>query len=161
LSVGYAERLLSGVTAEQFSRFARPGGQIVESNHAAFIYGHLSTYGPRIVTQLGSDASNLAVPDNFNTLFSKEAKCIDDPDGTIYPPMAEITKAFFDGYRAAMEVLRAVSDESLQQPNPATGRMAELFPTLGSVQNFYTGGHMMMHLGQMSAWRRMMGLGAA
>jgi hypothetical protein len=27
--------------------------------------------------------------------------------------------------------------------------------------NFYVGGHMMLHLGQLSAWRRMMGLGAA
>lgn len=161
MSLGYAERLLAGVTAEQFGRFARPGGHVVESNHGAFIYGHLSTYGPRIVTQLGGDVSKLVVPDNFTTLFSKEAKCVDDPDGTIYPPMAEITRTFFNGYRAAMEALRAASDESLQQPNLATGRMAELLPTLGSIQNFYTGGHMMMHLGQMSAWRRMMGLGAA
>jgi hypothetical protein len=29
------------------------------------------------------------------------------------------------------------------------------------VQTFYCGGHMMMHLGQMSAWRRMEGLGSA
>jgi hypothetical protein len=29
------------------------------------------------------------------------------------------------------------------------------------VQTFYCGGHMMMHLGQLSAWRRMLGLGAA
>jgi hypothetical protein len=41
------------------------------------------------------------------------------------------------------------------------GRMTELFPTLGSLYNFYVGGHMMMHLGQISTWRRMMGLGAA
>jgi hypothetical protein len=39
--------------------------------------------------------------------------------------------------------------------------MKQLFPTLGSVQTFYCGGHMMMHLGQMSAWRRMEGLGSA
>jgi hypothetical protein len=39
--------------------------------------------------------------------------------------------------------------------------MRELFPTIGSVQAFYCGGHMMMHLGQMSAWRRMEGLGTA
>ena len=32
---------------------------------------------------------------------------------------------------------------------------------MSQVQAFYCGGHMMMHLGQMSAWRRMEGLGAA
>ena len=46
-------------------------------------------------------------------------------------------------------------------PNPSGGRMTELFPTLGSMHAFYTGGHIMMHLGQISAWRRMQGLGAA
>ena len=34
----------------------------------------------------------------------------------------------------------------------------ELFPTLGSIHGFYAGGHMMMHLGQMSAWRRIEGM---
>jgi len=45
--------------------------------------------------------------------------------------------------------------------NPLGGRMTDLFPTLGSLQSFYCGGHIMMHLGQVSAWRRMMDLGAA
>ncbi len=75
--------------------------------------------------------------------------------------MEKITKAYFEGYQAAVEALRKVEDSVFQQPNPLEGRMAELFPTLGSLQTFYCGGHIMMHLGQMSAWRRMAGLGAA
>jgi hypothetical protein len=39
--------------------------------------------------------------------------------------------------------------------------MTELFPTIGSMQAFYVGGHMTFHLGQVSAWRRMQGLGPA
>jgi hypothetical protein len=57
--------------------------------------------------------------------------------------------------------LRGTPDATFEQANPAEGRMKQLFPTLGSVQTFYCGGHMMMHLGQMSAWRRMQGLGSA
>ena len=57
--------------------------------------------------------------------------------------------------------LRSTPDETFDRPNPAEGRMRELFPTIGSVQTFYCGGHMMMHLGQLSAWRRMLGLSAA
>lgn len=161
LSVGYAERLLTGVTADQFARFACPGGKEVESNHPAFIYGHLSMYGPRIVEQVGGNVSGLTLPESFQALFSKDAKCQDDPEGAIYPPMNEVTEAFFKGYQAAIEALRAAPDDKLQQPNSSGGRMAELFPTLGSLHNFYSGGHLMMHLGQMSAWRRMQGLGAA
>lgn len=76
----------------------------------------------------------------------------------IYPDMAEVTTAYFDGYRAVLASLQNASDETLQQANPLGGGMTERFPTLGSMYAFYVGGHMMLHLGQLSAWRRMMGL---
>jgi len=159
LSVGYGERLLKDVTPELFARFATPGGETIESNHPAFVYGHLSLYGPRILTQLKQ--SGPTVPPNFESVFSKDAKCVDDPRGTIYPPMAEVTGLFFDGYKAAAAALRAAPDSAFQEPNPMEGRMATLFPTIGSLHTFYCGGHLMMHLGQISAWRRMAGLGPA
>ena len=102
-----------------------------------------------------------AISDDFQRVFSKDANCIDDPDGTIYPPMAEITNYFQVGHQTLVEALRSTSDTVFQKPNPAEGRMAELFPTLGSLHNFYCSGHLMVHLGQMSAWRRMYGLGSA
>ena len=49
LSLGYAERLLKNVPADRAGRFAVPGGVVVESNHPAFIYGHLSLYAPKIL----------------------------------------------------------------------------------------------------------------
>ena len=159
LSVGYAERLLKHVPAERFARFARIGDRVVDSNHPAFIYGHLSLYAPKVLQQLGHPSPT--VPDHFGHVFSKDATCRDDEDGDLYPAMEEITAFFFEGHRMLAGALRATPDATFQQPNPAEGRMRELFPTLGSVQTFYCGGHMMMHLGQMSAWRRIEGLGSA
>lgn len=161
LSLNYSRRMLVGVTPDQFARFARPGGQIVQSNHAAFVYGHLSLYSSRIIEQLDAEASFLTPTAQFQTAFSKDAQCVDDPTGEIYPAMDDITEAYFQGYEAALAVLREAPDSALQKPNPSGGRMTELFPTLGSIQAFYVGGHIMMHLGQVSAWRRMLGLGAA
>jgi hypothetical protein len=157
--LGYAESLLKDVKSEQFSRLAVVNGRTIESNHPAFAYGHLSLYGPRILRQFGQAGPE--VPEGYEALFSQHAKCVDDPDGMIYPPMAEITAAYFDGYRSALSLLRWLPDEALQAANPMGGRMTELFPTLGSLHAFYCGGHMMLHLGQVSAWRRMMDLGAA
>jgi hypothetical protein len=159
LSLGYAEKLLKDVSADQFGRFAAPGGQAIESNHGAFVYGHLSLYAPRILEALGKEAP--AIPEVFEANFSKDAKCVDDVDGTIYPDMEAITTFFFAGYRAALEAFQAADDSVFQQPNPIGGRMTELFPTIGSMHNFYVGGHVMIHMGQVSAWRRMLGLGAA
>ena len=90
-----------------------------------------------------------------------DAVCQDDPDGKIYPEMDEITGFFFEAYRAAVDQLRKADDQVLGLPNPSAGRMAQMFPTVGSMLAFYSGGHLMMHMGQMSAWRRMMGLGPA
>ena len=158
LSLGYSERLLSGISPERFSRFADVGGVIIHSNHPCFIYGHLSLYAPRVTEQLGQSA--IAVSDRFSKVFSKDSICVDDPSSDYYPPFMEVISFFRDSYRQSVAALRASSDSLLDQPNPSAGRMAELFPTLGSLHNFYCGGHIMSHLGQLSAWRRMERLGS-
>ena len=161
LSLGYSERLQNGLDADNFARFAEPGGKVVESNHPAFIFGHLSLYAPQIANQLDQSDAVPESSDAFTQVFSKDAKCEDDVDGSIYPAMDEVMDCYFAGYRAVQTALREVPDYVLLKDNPATGRMAELFPTLGSLHGFYVGGHMMLHLGQLSAWRRMQGLGPA
>lgn len=159
LSLGYAERLLKDVSSDRFARFSSPGGQMVEANHPAFVYGHLSIYAPVMIRQLGGTGPE--VPAGFEEVFSKDADCVDDPDGTVYPAMNQITETFFSGYRAVLEALKSAPDEVFQNPNPLGGGMAEKFPTIGSMHSFYVGGHMMIHMGQMSTWRRMEGLGRA
>jgi len=137
LSLSYGERLLKDISPKMFARFATVGGVIVEANHPAFSYGHLSLYGPRILTQLGVPGP--VVPAGFEALFSKDAKCADDPNGTLYPSMDIIQAAFFEGYRASVTVLRSLPDSALEVPNPMEGPQAVRFPTLGSLQNFYAG----------------------
>ncbi|WP_417847518.1 DinB family protein [Thalassoglobus sp.] len=161
LSLGYAERLLKDIPAESFGRFATVGGETVNSNHPAFILGHLSLYPIRILRELGQDPADATTPENYEELFSDKVSCQDDVDGTLYPPMEEIKEYFFKGYGAALEKLRAADDEIFLQDNPAEGRLKELFPSIGSMHAFYVGGHVMVHLGQLSAWRRMQGMGPA
>ena len=160
LGLGYAERLLKDVTPQQFARFAAIGDTVIESNHPAFIYGHLSLYAPRVIEQVGGDASKFLPSEEFNKLFSHEAKCVDDPDGSIYPPMDEVTTALLDGYRAAANALEIADDDVFTVENPNEAMRAK-FPTKGAMHAFYIGGHFMLHIGQMSAWRRAMGLGPA
>jgi len=160
LSLSYAEKLLPGIEAERFGRFAIVGGQVVVSNHPAFVLGHLSLYPARILRQLGTDKGTVDVPTGFEAVFSKDAHCEDDPDGSIYPPKDEIVEAFLKGYRTVIERLREIDEATLQGENPNEA-MRGRFPTLGSMHAFYCGGHLMVHLGQLSAWRRMEGLGSA
>jgi hypothetical protein len=157
----YAERLLVGVTPDMFARLAQPGGAVVRSNHPAFVLGHLSLYPPKILERLSQPAGAAAYPPAYEALFKSGVECQDDPAGTIYPPMKALTKQFFEGYRAARLAIEAAPDDLLCGPNPAEGRMREMFPVLGGMLNFYLTGHAQSHLGQLSAWRRAMGLPAA
>lgn len=161
LGLMYAERLLNGITPDNYAKFAKPGGVTVASNHLAFVLGHLSLYPQRVLQNLGQPIGPTAVPAAYDALFKAGVECQDDPDGKIYPKLDELKARFFDGYRAAIAAVEAAPDDAYAAPNPAEGRLKELFPTVGMAVNFYLIGHVQVHLGQISAWRRAMGLPAA
>jgi hypothetical protein len=153
-----ARRLLGGVTPQNYARLARPGGQVVQSNHAAFVLGHLALYPAKVLARLGQPAGATACPENWAALFEAGAECRDDADGRLYPPLAELTTRFFAGYETAAAAVKGADDAALLAPNPTEGRSREMFPTIGAVVGFYLEGHVMNHLGQLSAWRRCIGL---
>lgn len=156
LTKQYADGLLKGIAPEQFARLATVGGVVVQSNHPAFVFGHLSLYYPKVLSALGQQAP--AHPPMFEDLFTAGKPCVDDPEGKKYPTMQAIMAHLNNGYEAAVAALSRATDAELARPNPAEGRMKELFPTAGEVINFCMAAHPMSHLGQLSAWRRMMGL---
>lgn len=150
---GYAEGMLKDVKPSDFGRLARG----VQSNHPAWVYGHLSVYPDRIAEMIGR--KDLARPDErYTALFANKTESVDDPAGTIYPPMKEITDRFFTLTDAVMAAVAETPDEVMLRP--ITGdSMADRLPTVGSRVVFLLQGHPMSHLGQVSAWRRFMGLG--
>jgi hypothetical protein len=162
VTLALAENMLKGVTPGMFARLAvGRDGKPVQSNHPAWVFGHLASYVPRALEMLGhADAAKFKNP-AFEELFKNGTPCRDDAAGSIYPAMEVVTKAYFDGYRTVLAALANVADETLLKPNPAEGRMKELFPTVGAVISFLIAAHPMSHLGQVSAWRRFMGLGSA
>ena len=158
LGLGYAELLLKDIRPDQFARLARPGGVIIQSNHPAFAFGHLSLYPQRVMQLVGQPLGETATPPAWDELFKAGCECRDDADGAIYPPMAEVSNKFFAAYKTAIGAIASADDAIMHKENPAEGRMKELFPTIGAALGFFVGGHVQMHLGQISAWRRAVGL---
>jgi hypothetical protein len=158
LGVSYAERLLAGVGPQDCGRLARPGGVTVQSNHPAFVLGHLSLYPARVMTNLQLPTGSTAAPTGYDELFKPGVECQDDPQAKIYPAMAEMKRFFTESYKAAIAAVEAAADGLFDLQNPTEGRSREMFPTVGAAVNFYLIGHVQMHLGQLSAWRRAMGL---
>lgn len=150
-TLGYGEMAVKDIPAEHFTRMPFP-----KLSHPAFNIGHLSIYPDRIFGLLGRP--ELASPkDGWEDLFKAGAVCEDDAKK--YPAKDEIVAYYVDRYRALADMLRDEPDETLERENPAEGRMKEMFPTMGLVINFLANNHHMMHLGQISAWRRTVGLG--
>lgn len=157
----YAELMLKDVDAAKAARFAAPGGVTVVSNHPVFVYGHLSLYNRRVLAMCNQPEGAAAIPAEWDALFKAGVECKDDAAGTLYPPLAVVTKKFMEGFDAAVAAVKSASDDLLMQPNPAEGRMKEMFPLRAHSIAFMFTSHPMSHFGQISAWRRMMGLGSA
>lgn len=156
ISIGLARNLLHGVEPGSAARLASPGGKPVESNHPAWAYGHLSLYAPRLVEIVGGSASELRLPETFEPLFKAGSTCMDDPQGLIYPPIEVISDCFFKGYNAASVAVANAPDSVFLREMPEDRR--SFVPTVGAAATFLLCSHIMMHMGQVSAWRRMMGL---
>src|SRR3954462_9131413 len=142
MSLGMADRLLADIKPETFARKPRLGGTVVNTNHPAFVLGHLALYPARWLSAAGLDPKTTATPAGFE-VFSAGQECRDDERGTISPPMNEIVEAFKRTHTVALDQLAKLSDEKLRAPNPHEGRIREMFPTLDGVLMFYMTSHMM------------------
>jgi hypothetical protein len=156
-SLGLSEALVRDVPANKFARLAAPGGVKIESNHPAFCLGHLAIYPARLAEAMGINLPGVTAPAGFVDLFSAGKPCLDDPEGTIYPKMETITKAYFDNYRGIVAAIETADPAAFDRPHP-NEKMRERFPSVGMLAVFLVTSHVMMHLGQVSAWRRMMGM---
>jgi hypothetical protein len=145
--VGYARELLADV----------PDGRMAESplagiNHAAWIVGHLAHSFQAIGGELGLGAW---LPDDWASRFGTGTRPA--PDRSVYPSKIELLGWFDDGARRLTERLRRMSDADLNVPLPDE-RYRHVFPTLGAAVLHILTVHAAVHLGQLSAWRRAIGL---
>lgn len=164
-NLGLAEKLAVGVTQEIFARKPRfettKGETIVDCNHPAFVFGHLALYPARVLGFAGGDPSKLAVPAHYSDVFKAGVECKDDPEGSIYPEREEILGQFFRTYNGLYAELSKVEDSTLLKPHPDETIREKYFPTIGNAMVFMLNNHVMMHLGQISTWRRCFGLPSA
>lgn len=153
LTLRYSEDLVKSIPAERFCEMPTK-----DMNHPAFCVGHLAIYANRVLDMIGRPDLKVAMPFG-DEHFKNGAPCVAQ-DGR-YPSKDVIYGTFAAGWGRVLEALPHVDDAVLARENPAEGRFKEMFPTVGGAVNFLCGGHNMMHLGQISTWRRAAGLGSA
>jgi DinB superfamily len=158
---GYMDRLLKDVTPAMFARQPHVNGKHIQCNHPAWVYGHLAIYTQNCMESLKMPVGITARPAGFEDLFKDGVDCKDDAAGTIYPAMDVVVGHFKKSHAAVIAALPDASDELFNLPNMRDGKVSPNFPTMGSMLTFLLLGHTMVHAGQVSTWRRCMGLGPA
>jgi hypothetical protein len=145
--VGFGQRLLSEIPDERMTEQPLPG-----VNHPAWILGHLALTADGVGEILGGKRT---LPAEWSTLFGQGSQPSSVRSG--YPSKSELLRAFEECHHRLREQAAAAGPEVLAQP-PTNPRAREVFPTLKELATFILTGHVGVHLGQLSAWRRMIGL---
>jgi hypothetical protein len=143
----YCRRLIAEIADERLTEQPQAG-----VNHPAWILGHLALTADGMLGRLGASKT---LPEHWAALFgagSKPTAVRQD-----YPSKDELVGALEERYTQLRDRAATAPVEQLAQPttNP---RAKDALPTLKEMVAFILTGHMGVHLGQLSAWRRATGL---
>ncbi|MEM7228961.1 MAG: DinB family protein [Planctomycetota bacterium] len=153
LMQGYAKMLVDDIPADRFHEMPHP-----TMNHPAFCLGHLAIYPNRVLEMIGKPEL-VDDKDGFDELFAAGVECA--PNTGQYPDKDTVVDFFMDRHEVLINALSDLDESVFQQENPREGRFREMCPTVGAAINFLLTAHVGTHLGQISAWRRAVGMPSA
>ncbi len=147
VNVDYARRLVDDLAEDQMAAQPAPG-----MNHAAWVLGHLAYVFDSMISVWGQEPS---MSKEWKQLFNVPSK--PQPERDKYPSKAELWDAYQAAYQRIVDVVKTASEEDLARefPNP---RLRASLPTVGVAMIHILTTHQGQHLGQLSAWRRALGL---
>lgn len=144
--LGYARELVADVPDEELAEQPTPG-----LNHPAWTLGHLVVAADYGLHLLGAPAT---APDGWGGLFNPGT--VPDPNRAAYPPKGELLAAYEAAHATTDAAVAAADPAGVARANPVESMRAR-FPTLADMLGYLLTTHEATHLGQLSAWRRMMG----
>ncbi len=145
----YCHMLIKDVADDRMTEQPLP-----DVNHPAWILGHLAFSTDRGRSLLGAEKR---LPTEWTTLFGPGSKTV--VTRSTYPTKGELVLAVDEGFQHLRFAITATADELFAQPstNPFS---KDILPTIKDAIAFLLTGHLGVHLGQLSMWRRMIGLPA-
>ncbi len=154
-NLDYAGLLVADVPDELMCRSGGAGHE----NHPAFTLGHL-VIGSAIAAEiLGLERG---VPDGWAELFERQGptdRRLPPDDPGLYPPKGELLEELGRQHKRVAAAIKAADAATLDRPHE--WRMDRWMPNVAGVLTFLCTAHEAMHIGQLAAWRRAMGLPSA
>lgn len=151
----YARELTDDLTPELWTRDAGAGLE----NHAAWTLGHLASGSDLLAEDLGLERT---LPDAWRELFERRGPGdprLPDRDPSAYPDGPAIVEELARQHDRVAARWATLTEE--ERSAPVEWRFGGDFPTLGGVALFMAVTHEALHLGQLAAWRRALGLPSA
>lgn len=147
-NLDYALRLTANLPQEKWAHQPAP-----DMNHASWVIGHLARTSDVVGSMV--DGKPSAQPENWGELFGPASK--PSPDASTYADSATLLAALKTAHERVINALKTADAAVLYQP-PAMERLRSRFPTTMSFVTFAMLSHESIHLGQLSAWRRVQGM---
>jgi len=148
LNLGYAKRLVADIPDSGMALQPAPA-----MNHAAWVLGHLACTADMLGAMIGEKP---VCPPEWTALFDWNST--PSSDASRYPSKAVLLEALENAHARLAAALPAVPESRWTEPTPIE-EIRGFLPTLGDCFVFVMAAHENIHLGQLSAWRRLQGLG--
>jgi len=148
MNLGYAQRLVADIPDDKMALQPVPG-----MNHAAWVLGHLACTADMLGAMIGVKP---VCPPEWASLFDWNSS--PSSDASQYPSKATLLKALEDAHAGIAAALPGVPESRWSDTTPLEA-VRGFLPTLGDCFVFVMAAHENMHLGQVSAWRRVQGMG--
>lgn len=151
-NLAYAHRLTDGLDAQATVTLPAAG-----MNHPCWVIGHLGSTADLMIAHhlFGLDQAH---PVAWRELFTPDSHPVGDVKA--YPPLADLMAFLEERHATVTESVLDVTPDFFERTCPATlpEGFRKRFPTIGTALLHIMIGHENMHLGQLSAWRRVQGL---
>ena len=148
LNLGYAKRLVADIADDKMALQPAPG-----MNHAAWVLGHLACTADMLGAMIGVKP---VCPPEWASLFDWNSS--PSSDASQYPSKATLLKALEDAHAGIAAALPSIQESRWPETTPLEA-VRGFLPTMGDCFVFVMAAHENMHLGQLSAWRRVQGMG--
>jgi hypothetical protein len=147
-TVHYGKGLVADIPDDQFA--AQPiAGKVL--NPPAWVLGHCAYAAANVAMVLGH---KFDLPANANELFGMNST--PRLERSAYPSKDALLSLFDASFKAGADALASATEAQLAAPAPESIR--SILPTVGLFGVFLLTSHAGTHLGQLSMWRRAMGM---
>jgi uncharacterized damage-inducible protein DinB len=154
-NLAYAKKLVEDVNESQMA--VKPSSGL--DNHPAFTLGHLVTAYANLMNNLTGE---FILADGFKEIFLRTGPgdpTLPNADAAAYPSKEKLLEEMNKQHERLVAHLLRMDEKKLKEN--FEWRFSSFFPTYLDRITFLCVNHYAMHLGQLAAWRRAMGLGSA